>query len=150
MAIDQEMVIHRVPYQGCVCQVADDACACSILSAAPFFCAGSDVVVAHVGDSRAILCTVNSSGPHTLTDPESPAVTPSGEDGDSSSAAVLLTEDHQPGLEGERRRILSSGGTVEGGNGALTALATGQATCSHPSFITVLNHWHQPPQSCKG
>ena len=92
-------------------------------------------MVAHVGDSRAILCTVNSSGPQNLTDPEGPAVAPSGEDGDSSSAAVLLTEDHQPGLESERQRILSSGGTVEGGNGALTALALGTLTDSsrHPS-----------------
>ena len=106
-----------------------------MLSIAPFLCAGSDLLVAHVGDSRAILCTVNSSGPHNLTDPESLSVARSGEDGDSSSAAVLLTEDHQPGLESERQRILGSGGTVEGGNGAVTAFAPSTLTDSsrHPS-----------------
>lgn len=52
--------------------------------------AGNEFLIAHVGDSVALLCHRTSTG----------------------ASAMLLTEDHQPGLDEERSRIMASGGTV--------------------------------------
>jgi len=58
--------------------------------------AGSKILVAHAGDSRAMLCTVEHSG-----------------SGGGRVQAVVLTEDHSPGAPEERARILAAGGTMQ-------------------------------------
>jgi serine/threonine protein kinase/CRP-like cAMP-binding protein/serine/threonine protein phosphatase PrpC len=76
---------------------------------------GGKVYVAHVGDCRAVLGTLESEGPQLLrkhNDKDSSA----GRSSSSSSSFMLraapLTDDHTPYRKGERQRVKRAGGLV--------------------------------------
>ena len=63
-------------------------------------------MIAHAGDSRAVLCTAEGA--------------------DSKVQTRLLTEDHSPGIAEEQERILAAGGTVKQDEGTIP-LAKGKS-----------------------
>ena len=69
----------------------------------------AELLVAWLGDSRAVLCRWEGSERCETLPRDSAAADPGGR---ARLVAVALTEDHSPGRPDERARILASGGTV--------------------------------------
>lgn len=67
--------------------------------------------LAHVGDSRAVLGTVNQNGVYTMS-PSQRARKESTKKTKSDLYAEELTQDHKPELEHEKQRIIAKGGQV--------------------------------------
>lgn len=74
---------------------------------------GNDIWTAHVGDSRAVLCSVASRSEGSTRWHPPPAASWSADPTRPPEfKAEALTKDHHPGLEGERTRIEAAGGFV--------------------------------------